>query len=78
MIKRERKLVVSFYTTTAAMAMEQACREAGLPGRMIPVPTEIAADCGLAWCADPVFEEDIRALMQKKCIEAQGMQQCLV
>ena len=78
MIKREQKLVVAFYTTTAAMAMEQACREAGLPGRMIPVPAEITADCGLAWYVDPACEAEICALMKDKGIEPQGMHICMV
>ena len=30
-------------------AMEAAAREHGLPGRMIPVPSEIDAGCGFAW-----------------------------
>ncbi|MFR5149577.1 MAG: DUF3343 domain-containing protein [Ruminococcus sp.] len=28
------------------MAAEKACGQAGLPGRIIPVPREITADCG--------------------------------
>ena len=44
---REKKqwLIVTFYTTSAAMAAEKACGQAGLPGRIIPVPREITADC---------------------------------
>ena len=33
------------------MAMEAAARDHGIPGRLIPVPREISAGCGLAWCA---------------------------
>ena len=51
MIKKQEKLVITFYTTTAAMAMEKICREVGADGRLIPVPGSISADCGLAWCA---------------------------
>lgn len=51
MRKKELKLVVTFHTTTDAMAMEKACKEAGAPGRLIPVPREISAGCGLSWCA---------------------------
>lgn len=40
------KAVVTFHTTTDAMAMEKACKEAGAPGRLIPVPREISAGCG--------------------------------
>ena len=37
---REKKLwlIITFHTTTAAMAMESLCTEKGLPGRLIPVP----------------------------------------
>ena len=51
MRKKELKLVVTFHTTADAMAMEKACQELRVPGRLIPVPREISAGCGLAWCA---------------------------
>ena len=53
MIKKTEKLVITFYTTTDAMAMERLCKETGADGRLIPVPRAISAGCGLAWCADP-------------------------
>ena len=48
---RERKpcVVLTFSTTTAAMSMEKRCGEHKIPGRLIPVPREITAGCGLAW-----------------------------
>ena len=42
-------LVVTFPTTTAALRCERLCQELGVPGRLIPVPVTITADCGLAW-----------------------------
>ena len=48
MRKKELKLVVTFHTTADAMAMEKACKEKGAEGRLIPVPREISAGCGLA------------------------------
>ena len=42
-------LVITFPTTAAAMACEDLCKKKGLPGRMIPVPGQISAGCGLAW-----------------------------
>lgn len=42
-------MVLAFSTTTAAMAMEKRCLENKIPGRLIPVPREITAGCGLAW-----------------------------
>ena len=46
------KTVVTFASTSDALAMEAAAREHDIPGRIIPVPSEIDAGCGLAWCAE--------------------------
>lgn len=78
MIKKEMKLVITFHTTTAAMAMEQACKAANVDGRLIPVPRAISAGCGLAWCAKLESEENLRALMLEKGITPQEVQACLV
>ena len=78
MIKKEMKLVITFYTTTDAMAMEQACKESGADGRIIPVPRAISAGCGLAWCAKVESERDLRILMEEKNITFQEIQECLV
>ena len=50
---REKKhlVVITFHTTSAAMAMEKICQERGLPGRLIPAPRAITSDCGIAWSA---------------------------
>lgn len=78
MIKRTEKLVITFYTTTAAMAMELSCKQAGMEGRLIPVPGSISADCGLAWCAKLESEELLMQHMQNQGIEHQGVHRCLV
>ncbi len=49
MREKKRCAVLTFHTTTEAMAMERRCQEGGIPGRLIPVPKEITAGCGLAW-----------------------------
>lgn len=50
---REKKscVVITFYTTAAAMSMEKKCGEKNLPGRLIPAPRSVTSDCGIAWCA---------------------------
>lgn len=78
MIKRTNKLVITFFTTTDAMAMEHFCKAEGMPGRMIPVPGTISADCGLAWCAPPESEAPLRSLMDRRGIPTQGVYQCLI
>ena len=78
MIRRTEKLVITFYTTTAAMAMERLCKEQGADGRLIPVPGSFTADCGLAWCAKNESEDELLALMVQHGITPQGIYHCLV
>ena len=49
MREKQLRLIVTFNTTTGAMAMEKACKNENLPGRLIPVPRQISAGCGLSW-----------------------------
>ena len=63
MRKKETRCVITFSTTTDAMGMEQFCGRNGLPGRLIPVPREISADCGLAWKAPVEAQEQLLSAM---------------
>ena len=63
------KLVITFPTTTAAMAMDAACDPAW--GRLIPIPKEISGGCGLAFCAAPGQEAALMQLMEEKGISYQ-------
>ena len=49
MRKKKPYQILTFHTTSAAMAMELYCKEHDIPGRLIPVPRELSAGCGLAW-----------------------------
>ena len=77
---REKKqwLIVTFYTTSAAMAAEKACEQAGLPGRIIPVPREIPSDCGLGWRTEPESRERTEALCQWLSLETDGYHICML
>ena len=61
MLKKKPTLIITFATTTQAMAMETFYAKQGLPGRLIPVPREITAGCGLSWKAQP---QDKDALLE--------------
>ena len=78
MRKKELKLVVTFHTTADAMAMEKACKEHGVPGRIIPVPRAISAGCGLAWCAELDEREQISDVMKQVGIQEEDMHECMV
>ena len=78
MRKKELKLVVTFHTTADAMAMEKACKEQNVPGRIIPVPRAISAGCGLSWCADLEDREQIVSMMKETGIEEEAMHECMI
>ena len=72
---REKKdaLVVTFKTTTQAMAAEKFCQQNGLPGRIIPVPREITAGCGLSWKAAPEDREALETAFNQANMGWDGM-----
>lgn len=78
MRKKELKLVITFHTTSDAMAMEKMCKANEVPGRIIPVPREISAGCGLAWCAALDEREGIAEMMKRAGIEEEAMHECMV
>ena len=77
---RQKKLtqIITFQTTTAAMAMEDYCREQGLPGRIIPLPQEISAGCGLCWKSERLEETFWKEQLEKAHIRYEEMRQIYV
>ena len=75
---KELKLIVTFHTTTAAMAMEKACAAAGIPGRLIPVPREITAGCGMSWKAEPAARAALEAFVAEKGITVAGFYELML
>ena len=69
MRRKEPSCIVTFHTTADAMATERICRELGLPGRLIPAPRNITADCGIAWCAPAESGSALRAALRENGIE---------
>lgn len=78
MRKKELKLIVTFHTTADAMAMEKCCKEHQVPGRLIPVPREISAGCGLAWCAELEARAAVVEVMGRVGIEEEEIHECMV
>ena len=66
MREKKKYMIITFHTTTEAMAMEKSCNTNGIKGRLIPVPREISTGCGLAWRMDVCdfysFKENILQL----------------
>lgn len=69
MRSKEMHCIITFHTTTQAMLFEQAAKEAGFQGRIIPVPREITAGCGLSWKDNVEVRKDLeRILAEQKLI----------
>lgn len=68
MREKKTKLVITFPNTSSVMALDSVyTKEMGI-GKMIPVPGEVAAGCGLAWCDVPEAKESLCKLMAEKGI----------
>ena len=77
---REKRLylVITFHTTSAAMAMESLCAQKGLPGRLIPVPREITAGCGMAFRAEIEQEQSLLDAAKAADIQVDGVYKLMI
>ena len=78
MLQKKLCLVVTFDATAAAIAAEKYCLERGVPGRLIPVPREITAGCGLAWKAEVDQEEAVTAALEAAGIAYSGVHRVII
>jgi len=78
MREKTLQLVISFESTAHAMAVEKYCLEHDLPGRLIPVPKEVTAGCGLAWKAALSDREALLAAFEKENITYDGVYEVLL
>lgn len=62
MRKKELRIIVTFHTTTSAMGFESYAHKKEIQGRLIPVPKEITAGCGLSFSAPVSVEDQVRGL----------------
>lgn len=76
--KKEMKLVITFTTTTQAMEAEKIFKEQGGEGRIIPVPKEITAGCGFAWCAKIESRDSLEEIMKNNGIKGEAIHQCMI
>lgn len=73
MLKKTKSLILTFRKTTEAMAVEKFCSEHKLPGRLIPVPREITAGCGICWKAPPEAEAALRQALEEAGLGCSGV-----
>lgn len=75
MRQKRPALVIAFDSTSQAIAAETLFQNNDLPGRMIPIPAQISAGCGLAWKAEP---DQKQALLDALSNAQQGYAVCAV
>jgi hypothetical protein len=77
---REKKLwlLATFRTTAGAIAMEKYAAEAGLPGRLIPVPRAITADCGMAWRTEIALQSETERVAREHGIDVDNFHQIVL
>ncbi len=61
--------IATFETTHMAILFEKTCRKAGFRCRIVPVPRDISASCGLACRFSAEQEAMIRELASQNAIE---------
>lgn len=72
------QLLITFSSTVQAMSMETQAHRAGLPGRLIPVPTSITAGCGLAYKAPLDSRTELLALIERAGLEPEQVVEMLL
>ena len=78
MRRKYLQLVVTFATTTAAMEMERRAEKAEISGRLIPLPSEISAGCGLAWKTELSEKATIMNFMEQQKLHWEAMYELLM
>ena len=73
MLKKKLKLIVTFHTSSEAMATEKACKDEGIIGQLISAPRELTADCGISYAAEVGDKDRIEELLNSKKIEYDRM-----
>lgn len=77
-MNKQKYLIITFAQTTMALYMERVCRADGRDGRIIPLPREIDAGCGLVWASQDRDEDGWRAYLAQRNVEYQRMLEAMV
>jgi hypothetical protein len=64
------KIIVLFNSTRDAITAERTCLRNAIPCQAIPVPRNIAADCGIALEINGEDEAAVQSLFEKESISA--------
>ena len=60
------------------MLFEQAAKAAGFQGRIIPVPREITAGCGLSWKDTVHAKDDLEQLLKEQKLSFANIHELMI
>ena len=69
MLKKEKKLIVTFYTSDMAFATEKVCKKENIDGSLISAPRKLTADCGISFATNVENKSLIESAIAKYKIE---------
>ncbi len=78
MRQKELRVVLTFSTTTDAMAAEAHLKASKAEGRLIPIPREVKAGCGLAWSAPAPWKSELLNCLSEAGIVWEACQELLL
>lgn len=68
-MEKEVRFIVTFYNNAGAMGFKAACEQKGVEGRLIPIPADLKAGCGLVWSAPLTARKGLVAMLEDPQIE---------
>ena len=73
MLKKEKKLIITYHTSNMAFATEKLCKEYDISGELISAPRALSSDCGISFATDIVNREKIEQIFDEHKIEYEKM-----
>ena len=73
MLKKEKKLIITYHTSNMAFATEKLCKEKNISGELISAPRLLSSDCGISYATDIANKENIEQLFKENKIEYEKM-----
>ena len=69
MINKKKSLIVTYFTSSEAIATEKVCNANGIGGRIITTPRHITADCGMSFSIGIEQKEKLLELLKSERIK---------
>ena len=69
MLDKKKSLIVTYFSSTEAIATEKICNKEGIGGRIITTPRHITADCGMSFSIGIEQKEKLLELLKSERIK---------